>query len=217
MPDDKEVYTLDEIIKGFDAKRIGVSGAFFDIQKLDWINQQYIINHIPENQLWNRISAWGFNDAFMQKLMHLCHTRIKTFGDFLDLCQFFFINHLNYTKEALCPASLNEEKVCFLLQAIIWSLDEQEDWGRTGIEKASHDVAEAFGVNHKKAIIPILYASITAKRQGPPLYDSIELLGKDRCRARFLRSIEFLGGISGKKMDLLTKAWTKRDGKELLA
>ena len=39
MPEDKEIYSLDEIIPIFDPKRIGVSGAFFDIQKLDWLNQ----------------------------------------------------------------------------------------------------------------------------------------------------------------------------------
>src|SRR5277367_6483982 len=52
MPGDKEIYSLEEITKEFDPKRIGVSGAFFDIQKLDWINQQYLIQ-IPENHLWD--------------------------------------------------------------------------------------------------------------------------------------------------------------------
>ena len=88
--------------------------------------------------------------------------------------------------------------------------------GDGGIEKASHDVADAFGANHKKVIIPILYGALTGKRQGPPLYDSVEILGKDRTRARLLRAIEFLGGISNKKMELLTEGWDKRDCKELL-
>ena len=103
MPGDKEIYTLDEIIAAFDPKRIGVSGAFFDVQKLDWVNQQYLINSISEKDLWERMKQWSFNDAFMQKLMPLCHTRIKTFGDFMDLAQFFFINNITYTDALLCP------------------------------------------------------------------------------------------------------------------
>jgi len=216
MPGDREIYTLDEIIQEFDPKRIGVSGAFFDIQKLEWINQQYLINTVPENALWDRLKAWSFNDTFMQKLMPLCHTRIKTFGEFMELCSFFFVNHLAYSEELLCPTQVSKEKVSLLLQAILWSLDEQENWERSGIEKASHEVAEAFGVHYKKVIIPILYASITGKRQGPPLFDSFAILGKDRCRARFLTAIEFLGGISNKKMDHLAKSWAKRDCKELM-
>jgi glutamyl-tRNA synthetase len=217
MPEDKEIYSLDEIVRDFDPKRIGVSGAFFDVLKLDWINQQYLIKMIPEDQLWDKIKAWSFNDAFMQKLMPLCHTRIKTFGDFMELFQFLFINHVHYTEELLCPPQTTKEKVCYMLQSIVWSLDEQENWGREGIEKASREIAEIFGVNHKKVVIPFLYGALIGKRQGPPLYDSVDLLGKDRTRARLLNSIDFLGGISNKKMDLLNKAWAKRDGKELMA
>ncbi|MES2344317.1 MAG: glutamate--tRNA ligase [Chlamydiota bacterium] len=215
MPSDKEIYTLEEIITAFDPKRIGVSGAFFDVQKLDWVNQQYLINLIPENQLWDKIREWSFNDAFMQKLMPLVHTRIKTFAEFMELSNFLFINNLIYTDDLLCPAQVTKEKAGALLQCVIWSLDEQENWGRSGIEKASHDVATAFDVNYKKIMIPILYGSIMGKRFGLPLFDSVELLGKDRARARFLRSIDFLEGISNKKMDLLTKAWAKRDCKNI--
>jgi glutamyl-tRNA synthetase len=215
MEGDREVYSLDEIIKEFDPKRIGVSGAFFDIHKLDWINQQYLIQKIPEGTLWEKIKEWSFNDQFMQRLMPLVHTRIKTFAEFMELCSFFFINHLPWTEELFNISQLPKEKIALLLQTIIWSLDEQEDWGKKGIEKASHEVAECFGVNYKKVIIPTLYATITGKKQGPPLFDSVEILGKERTRARFLNAIDFLGGISNKKIDLLTKAWAKRDCKEL--
>jgi glutamyl-tRNA synthetase len=215
MPGDKEIYPLSEIIREFDPKRIGVSGAFFDVTKLDWVNQQHLINNIPQDQLWDRMKQWIYNDAFMQKLMPLCHTRIKTFGEFMELCSFFFVNHLDYTEEALCPTGQTKEKIAMLLQAIIWSMDEQENWKRSGIEKAAHDVAEAFGVHMKKVIIPILYVSLTGKKHGPPLYDSVEILGKDRTRARLLNAIEFLGGISNKKMDTLAKAWQKKECKEL--
>ncbi|MFS8564435.1 MAG: glutamate--tRNA ligase family protein [Rhabdochlamydiaceae bacterium] len=216
MPGDREVYALEEIVQEFDPKRIGVSGAFFDIHKLDWMNQQYLIKMVPENELWNKIREWSFNDAFMKQLMPLCHTRIKTFGEFMELCNFFFINHLAYTDSLFTAGSLTKEKASFLLQCILWNLDELENWGKSGIEQASKTVAEAFDVNHKKSIIPILYAAIMGKHQGPPLYDSFELLGKDRCRARLLNSIDFLGGISNKKMDLLTKAWARRTCKELV-
>ncbi|MES2199285.1 MAG: glutamate--tRNA ligase [Chlamydiota bacterium] len=216
MTGDREMYGREEIIKEFDPSRIGVSGAYFDVSKLDWLNQQYLIKTIPEDKLWDRIKNWAFNDAAMNKLMPLCHTRIKTFAEFMELCGFFFINHLHYTEEILCPSNVTKEIVSYALQAIIWSLDEQEDWGKMGIEKASKDIAEVFGLHYKKAIIPMLYASLTGKKQGPPLFDSVEILGKDRTRARLLQAIEFLGGISNKKMDLLTKAWMRKDAKELL-
>jgi glutamyl-tRNA synthetase len=64
--------------------------------------------------------------------------------------------------------------------------------------------------------MPILFASIMGKLQGPPLFDSVAILGKDRARARFLKTIEFLGGISNKKMDALKKGWDHKDCKGLI-
>ena len=215
MTGDREIYSIDEIIQEFDHKRIGVSGAVFDSQKLEWINQQYLIKNIPENKLWDRIKEWSFNDEFMQKLMPLCHSRIKTFGDFIDLCGFLFVNHLKYTNELFHAKEAQPEIQSQLLQAIIWHLDENESWTSNGINQASRDVSEIFGTNHKKVMMPLLFASLMGKLQGPPLFDSFTILGKDRARARFLKAIEFLGGISNKRMDALKKGWTQRNCKSL--
>ena len=55
--------------------------------------------------------------------MPLCHSRIKTFGDFIDLCDFFFINHIPYKKELFAVPGLNEEQAAYILQAMIWHMD----------------------------------------------------------------------------------------------
>ncbi len=148
--------------------------------------------------------------------MPLIHTRIKTFGDFIDLCDFIFINHLKYTPELFAVKGVSSEQACYILQALIWCMDELENWTGTGVNQASRSVAEVFGANHKKIVMPLLFASLMGKLQGPPLFDSATILGKDRVRARLLRSIEFLGGISHKKWDILKKAWEKKDAKELM-
>ncbi len=203
MKDDKEIYALDEIIREFDPKRIGVSGAVFDVQKLDWLNQHYLIHSTPENQLWKRLQEWQFNEKFMEQLMPLVHTRIKTFGEFMELADFFFINHVPLKMEALCPKGLTQVQAAGILQVLIWTLDELEDWGRVGVETASKRVAELFGVNHRKQVMPILFHSIMGKGFGPPLYDSVHVLGKDRSRARFLQAMEFLGGLTSKQVEAL--------------
>lgn len=217
MPGDREIYSFEDIVKEFDATRIGVSGAIFDVQKLDWINQQYLIKNIPENELWNRLRQWNFSDEYMQRLMPLCHSRIKTFGDFMDLCDFFFINNLRYSKELFAIKGMTPEQISMILQAMIWHMDSNENWTSSGVNQASRDIAEIFGINHKKIIMPALFTSLMGKLQGPPLFDSAEILGKDRTRARLLNSIEFLGGISKKKLDAFKKDWDKKDCKAYFA
>jgi len=216
MPGDREVYPLDDIIKEFDKSRIGVSGAVFDVQKLEWLNQQYLIKNIPVDKLWDRIKEWSFNDEFMNKLIPLCHSRIKTFGDFFELFDFLFINHLKYTEELFTIRGVTAENLSQIMQAIIWRLDEQENWGSEGINQASREIADIFGVNHKRVIMPLLFGAVMGKSQGPPLFDSVGILGKDRTRARFLKTMEFLGGVSNKKMDALKKGWGLRDCKALI-
>ncbi|MCH9631834.1 MAG: Glutamate--tRNA ligase [Chlamydiae bacterium] len=211
MPDEKEIYSVDEIIKAFDVKRIGTSAAVFDVKKLDWLNQHYLINSISVDQLWPSIQNWGFNEDFMKKLMPLCHTRIKTFGEFIELCGFLFMNHLPLTEELLCPKSKPPELICAIIQTLIWHLEQNDDWSRDNFFNASKEVATLLEVNHKKVIMPVLFASLTGKHTGPPLFDSAVLLGKDRTRARLLKAMEFLGGLSNKKMQLLQKCWENKD------
>lgn len=217
MPDDREIYSFDEIVKEFDPSRFGVSGAVFDVQKLDWLNQQYIQNRIPEDQLWNRLKEWRFNDQFMERLMPLCHSRIKTFGDFMDLFEFMFINHLKYNDEMFAKKGLTKTQACYILQAMIWLLEESNDWTAQGVQKASKDAAEILGINHKKTVMPVLFASLMGKSQGPPLFNSAEILGKDVVRARLLKAIQYLEGISNKKMQAFKKEWEKEGAKDVFA
>lgn len=207
MPADREIYPLSDLIREFDAKRIGVSGAIFDLQKLDWVNQQYILHKIPQNSLWERLKAWSFPEEKMQAIMPLIQPRLQTFGDFFELCGFFFMRHLPYTLDLFQLKEVTSEQACYLFQGMIWHLDAHENWGKTGFEEASRVVAERFQLHHKKVVIPLLFAALMGKRQGPPLFDSAQILGKDLTRARLLGAIEFLGGISGKKLDHLKKNW----------
>ncbi len=217
MADGRETYSLEDIIAEFKPDRIGVSGAVFDIQKLDWLNQHYVIQNVPQEKLWDRLKQWSFNDEFMQRVMPLCHSRMKNFGEFMELADFLFINKMRYTSD-LFQVDLGggsnpilPSQAAGILQAMIWSMDEHENWMASGVNQSSREVAERFGVNHKKVVMPLLFASLMAKRQGLPLFDSAELLGKDRVRVRLLQSIEFLGGLSSKKIDALKKGWDRKE------
>ena len=211
MEKDREIYSLDEIIADFSVDRMGVSGAFFDCKKLDWLNQQYLIHSISEEELWPALQKWAFPKEKVERLMPMVHTRIKTFGEFIELCGFLFVNHIAYDLALLCPKSIEKEKSAAILQIMIWSMESQEDWSRGGFEKASHVVADFFSVHHKKIVMKILFTALTGKQQGPPLFDSVDLLGKDRTRARLLKAIEVLGGLSNKKLSLLAKAWEQKN------
>jgi len=209
MADGREFYSREEIITEFDPSRIGVSPAIFAMQKLDWLNQQYIINSIPQEKLWERIKEWGFTDGVMEQIMPLCHSRMKNFGEFMELAAFLFINNLPYTTELFSIRDIEPSKAAEILLAISWELDDQERWTGDGMNEVSREVAKRFEINHKKDMMPLLFATLMGKKQGLPLFASVDLLGKDRTRARILQAIEFLGGISSKRRDKLREVWKK--------
>ncbi|MFA6502095.1 MAG: glutamate--tRNA ligase, partial [Parachlamydiales bacterium] len=202
-------------VKNFDPTRIGTSGAFFDIQKLDWINQQYIIN-TSEKDLLTKLKAWQLNDEFYKKLIPLCHSRIKNFSEFIELFDFMFINNLHYTEEMLCPNKISKENACIIFTTMMFLLEKQDILRTEDIEKASHELADLFKINHRKVVMPMLFACLMGKKFGPPFFQSCEILKKDRVRARFLKAIEFLGGLSNKKINQIKEQLGTNDLSDLI-
>ena len=143
--------------------------------------------------------------------MPLCHTRIKTFGDFMSLSDFLFINEINQSAELLCPKKITPLQSAYILQTLIWFLEDLQNYSSKDLEKASHMVADVFKINHKKVVIPILFAAIMGRKCGLPLFASVDILGKERTRARFLQALEFVGGVSNKKLAKLKKHVDKQD------
>ena len=217
MLEEKEIYTFEEFIKTFDPKRIGVSGAFFDIKKLEWLNQQYIINTLSEKNLLEKLKDWQFNDDFLTTLMPLCHSRIKTLSEFIELTDFIFISNLRYTEELFTIKNTPKEDCVYLLYTMMMLFEELDILKKDTVEKASHKLAELYQVNYKKVVIPLLFASIEGKKFGPPLFVSMEILKKDRVRARLLSAIEFLGGLSTKKINKLKSLLSKNEQSQLLS
>ena len=211
MKDEEEMFSIDKLIKEFDPTRFGKSGAFFDIKKLEWLNQKYIIETLSTDDLLDRIKDLFLKDDFLKKIVPLAHTRIKTFGDFFDLCDFLFKNNIEYTDELLSPKNVDKETSAAIFQLVIWGLEDKQDWGGDALERISHEIAELMGINHKKVIMPLLFACVMGKLFGPPLFSSAEILGKEKLRARLLNAIEFLGGISNKKLPALKYCWEKKD------
>ena len=89
-------------------------------------------------------------------------------------------------------------------------MEEKEDWGSKAFEESSRQSAELLNVNHKKVVMPLLFVVITGKKQGPPLFDSVQLLGKERTRARILTAIQKLGGLSAKQVSNLKEMWQNK-------
>ncbi|CRH65095.1 glutamyl-tRNA synthetase [Chlamydia trachomatis] len=93
-----------------------------------------------------------------------------------------------------------------MLYSLVKYLEKKDLWEKDFFYQGSKWLAEAFQVHHKKAVIPLLYVAITGAKQGLPLFDSMELLGKARTRARLTYAQNLLGGVSKKVQQQVDKA-----------
>jgi glutamyl-tRNA synthetase len=96
--------------------------------------------------------------------------------------------------------------VAAALQTALWSLETAMPWGSQAVEAAVKRVSEFWSWPIRDVTRP-LYTGLMGQPVGPPLYESIALLGLDLTRARILEAIEALGGVSKKAAKKLEKDW----------
>lgn len=110
MPDERETFSLAEMIEAFTFDRLSLGGPVFDLQKLDWINGIYLRQLTPEalaERLQRQIiqpKADRLSDPeYVQQLIPLLQERLHTLGDFHNMASYFYDNPLSYDTDQLIP------------------------------------------------------------------------------------------------------------------
>lgn len=180
MPDEREIFSLPEFIDEFDLKRIGTSAPVFDMTKLEWINGEYIRKlkvKSLKSKVMNLIGG-GYDDNLVEKTIPLIQTRIKKLSDYLPMCGFFFRAPADYKKD------INKEWII----KVIEKLKLTNEWRTEKIHKSMEDLAKKLALSRGKLFMDIRIA-LTGKKIGPPLFESMEILGKKESIKRLLSNL----------------------------
>jgi nondiscriminating glutamyl-tRNA synthetase len=195
--DDREIMNTKDIIESFDIERINPSNAVFDEQKLEWVNGQYIYS-MDDERLLERLRPFMIEYGLLNErdfslkkdwLVGVCRLiklRLKKLVDINDVGRYFFVEDFEYEEEGL-KKHLNKETID-IINGFLSNLEVTEEYKTESIEASVRDYAEA---NHLKArqIIHPLRFFITGKQGGPGLFETMELIGKERCISRLRRFI----------------------------
>jgi glutamyl-tRNA synthetase len=185
-----EVLTLPEAVKMFDIKSMNDVQAKFDVQKLKWLNGEYIMRRSAADLLpavKERLAAAGLaapDDGFLLKVVELYQIRIKTFNEFLPLTDFFFRDDLLWEEEA--KEALAKEGSRELLRLLAARLESLENFSPGALEAACRELAADRKVKAAALIHPAR-AAVSGKTKGAGLFEIMELLGRERTLER-LRS-----------------------------
>ena len=197
---EQEIFTREEFVKIFDEKRLSKSPAFFDNNKLTWINNQYIKAQ-PLERIVNLALPFFVkegvatqeevdnNRAWFEKLISLYQPQMSYGAEIVELTKQFFVEEIKFDEEEL--EILKQDTTVAVFEDFLEKLEVAGDFTSENIKTLIKTIQKDTGVKGKNLFMPIRIAS-TGSMHGPELNTSLELLGRDRVVARVKSALELI-------------------------
>lgn len=196
MGEDREFFSLEEMAQAFDLTRVSPNPARFDLKKCTAINGDWIRALSPADltaRLIPFLAAEGFlsdppdatQSAILDAAVPLIQERLETLAQVPDMVGFLFVPAAALPDAEI--ATLDSE-AHIVLGAAEGALADVQDWTATAIQDALRSaLVERLGLKPKVAFGPVRVA-ITGRRVSPPLFESMEILGREESLTRIRRA-----------------------------
>jgi glutamyl-tRNA synthetase len=191
--DDREKMDIAEVIARFEPSAINRKAAHFDLEKCDWLNQQYILQ-MPVGELAERVEPWltkaGVNfgsRATLLPVLGLVRERLKRLGDAPAWMEYFFNEDYAFDPEAVSKV-LQKPGAAERLGALASAYQSLAGWTAAELEAALKAKALEAGVKAGEFVHPARVA-VTGRTVGASLYHTLEVLGRERVLARMQRAL----------------------------
>ncbi|KAF0133425.1 MAG: gltX [Candidatus Saganbacteria bacterium] len=183
---DQEVFSRQELIDLFTLEAVSKNAAIFDIEKLKWLNGNYIRTALPERivDLCEPLlfDAYGKQDlAYISKIVRLFLDRLKVINEITDLTPYYFNDDFPFDEKA--KKYLGSEDSSKIINTLKDKLVGVAPFIKDNIEKMFKQLAEEMKVKLGVIIHPCR-AAVSGRVETPPMYDVLEVLGKDRVNKR---------------------------------
>lgn len=199
---DQEVFTREELAGAFDLSGISGGHAVFNVEKLDWFNQQHLWSLSPDelrrrvqpvleaDGLWNE-SYVGDKHGWFDAVLQLLKPRAKKIADFAELGRYFF------SQPTLDPAAVAKHLRVEGMRGHLFELDRRFE-GLSGFdveatERELRAVAEERGVK-AAALIHALRVALTGRTASPGLFEVAVLLGRQTTSLRIANAVAEIDG-----------------------
>jgi len=194
--DNREIFSLEELIKEFDYHRISKSPAVFDIVKLRWMNGEYI-KAMDFDKFYEKAEGYlkkALKKNFdLKKIAAMVKTRIEVFPDIPALVD-FFEELPEYSPEMYTHKKMktNAQTSLEVLRDLLPILEAQEDYSNDGLYATLTKYVEEKGVKNGYVMWPIRTA-VSGKQMTPAgATEIMEIIGKEETLKRIRKGIELL-------------------------
>jgi len=204
MPDEREVFSKEDMAAAFDLQRISLGGPIFDQVKLSWLNGQYLRQLSPA-EFMQRITTWSLNAEHLQALVPLIQQRTERLGDIAPQVDYLLGDRVVLTPDSFAHKKLSLETCVMVLHHYSAALDELRDWQRETLVGIAEQLAAHLELKLSDALFPVFIA-VTGRAVALPVFDSMVFLGSDLTRVRIRDALSVLG-LSKKQTKKLDKAY----------
>ncbi|HEX3908712.1 MAG TPA: glutamate--tRNA ligase family protein, partial [Mycobacteriales bacterium] len=187
LPDGREVFSFEEMVESFDWSRVNAVGPVFDVDKLRWLSGHYM-RELPVEDIAERIvatmGATGEQADLVRRATPLVTERVTTLREAADMLQFLVEDDADFSVDPDSAAKQLGPEQLPTVQAARTTLVALESFTAAGIEAALREaLVDGLGLKPRLAFGPVRVA-VTGRTVSPPLFESIELLGRERTLAR---------------------------------
>lgn len=203
LPNDAEKFTLDEMIASFDIQRVSLGGPIFDIEKLYWLNAEWLRALTP-TELKEKILAWANDSDKLTAIAAAIQPRIELLSDAVNWGGFYFQNLPAITADDFAHKSLSPEQIIEILQLALWQLEVLPVWSEDNIFAVMKGLSSALDVKLRDFMAPF-FVAIAGSTASTPVMNSMGIIGADMTLNRLRHAIEVLGGLGKKKLKKLEK------------
>jgi len=195
IADDHDIFSPAELVAALDGTRISVNPARFDAKKCEAINATHIRLLAPEDfgeRLFAFLSASGLvtdgHRAVVEAAAPLVQERIQTLGEAGDMLKFLLVQDDEFVVDQAAAAKNLGPDGQEVLTAALTALEASTEWTTASIEEALRaELIDKRGLKPRNAFGPVRVA-VTGKHVSPPLFESMELLGRETSLARIAAS-----------------------------
>lgn len=191
IAEDRDVFTMEEMAEAFDIQRVNPNPARFDLKKLEAINSAHM-RRLSVEEITHRsipflkeagVLSDPVSDADAQLLelaMPLVAERINTLSESVKMLDFLFVDDDAFTRDpADVEKTLNEDGKQ-VVKAAYDALEALPTWSTAAIDEALRvALVDGLGLKPRNAFGPVRVA-VTGRKVSPPLFESLELLGRER-------------------------------------
>lgn len=195
---DRDIFSLEEMVEAFDIKDVNPNPARFDLKKAEAINVAQL-RLLPLEEITHRVlphlkaagvvgDPVGDADAqLLEQAMPLVGERINKLTEAVGMLGFLFVDEADFTRDEADVEKVLTADGLQVVQAAYDAVEPLATWSTAAIQEALQaKLVDELGMKPRNAFGPVRVA-ISGKRVSPPLFESMELLGRERSLAR-LRS-----------------------------